>query len=57
VFLQVIVSDDSHTESQTPVPETKKRKSEEISESQEDKPPKKTITSSCKLMAFAFKKS
>ncbi|XP_021932631.1 WD repeat and HMG-box DNA-binding protein 1 isoform X1 [Zootermopsis nevadensis] len=48
----------SSAESQTPVPETKKRKSEEESGLHEENPPKKTITSSSsKLMAFAFKKS
>jgi hypothetical protein len=57
VFLQLPVTKDSDTESQTPVSETKKRKSEE-SEPQKEKLPKKAITSSSsKLMAFAFKKS
>ncbi|XP_069678187.1 WD repeat and HMG-box DNA-binding protein 1 [Periplaneta americana] len=50
--------ENSQTDSQPPVLETKKRKMEEESESQDQKPVKKAVTSSSsKLMAFAFKKS
>jgi hypothetical protein len=58
-FLQVPQADDSQTESHTAVLLTNKRKPVEESESQEERPAKKAVTSSSssKLMAFAFKKS
>jgi hypothetical protein len=55
-FLQVPQADDLQTER---VLLTNKRKPVEESESQEERPAKKAVTSSSssKLMAFAFKKS